>query len=659
MGNNIINKKINIANQDYLITKLLGKGYFGNVYEGKNINTNKFVAIKIINIKNVNEKIDQSKYNFKKIVDEEIDKMKKLKCDNTCEFLNFDEDKNYFYLITEKYDTNLKNLLKEKFITGMPIEKIREFFFQLNEILKKMDNLSIIQGDININKILIKYDNENKTDFTFILNTFSFNKYLNYKLNLNLPNKEFIAPEINEGKEFGSYVDIWNLGVMILIMLNKYNYNNLYKQNIPNDLNNKLLEDLLIKMLKINYKERISWNDFFNHEFFKDIIEKKIYYFYKDIWEEYTLVNGIRMGKGKYCIKDKTYDTEFIYDKKTKKTTEIILNLKIEFKLINDIREGDAIKYYNNGDKIEYKYVNNKKEGKAIMYKQNGDKVSFNYVDNKKNGDAIYNYENGEKIEFKFVNDKKEGKAIHYYNDGKVEFTYINNKRNGKAIDYYKTNRIEFQYVDNFREGKAIKYFQNGCRIEFEYKNNKVTGKINEYNPNGDRIEFEYIKGLREGKATEFFTNGDRIEFEYIKGYRKGKATEFFTNGDRIEFEYNNNYRQGKAIEYFINGDIIIFQYFNDNREGNVIEIFKNGNKLTYNFSNDIKQGDAILYYKNGEKIKFKFYNDKKEGEAIQYFTNGDKLKFNYIDDKPIGKAYKYNKDEQLIKEYENINDLF
>ena len=658
MGNNIINKKIKIANQDYLITKLLGKGYFGDVYEGKNINTNKFVAIKIINKKKVNENIDKSKYNFKKIIDEETDKMIKLKSDNICEFLGFNEDKNYFYLITKIYDTNLNNLLKEKFITGMPIEKIREFFFQLNEIFKKMDNLSIIQGDININKILIKYDNEDKTDFTFVLNTFSFSKYLNYKLNLNLPNKEFIAPEINEGKEFGSNVDIWNLGVMILMMLNKFNLNNLYKQIIPSDLNNKLLEDLLLKMLKINYKERISWNDFFNHEFFKDIIEKKTYYYDKDIWEEYTLVNGIRMGKGKYYTKEKTYDMEFIYDKKTKKTTEIIANLRIEYKLINDIKEGDAIKYFNNGDKIEYKYVNNKREGKAIIYKQNGDKITFNYVDNKKNGDAICNYKNGEKIEFKFSNDIKEGKAIHYYKDGKIEFTYINNKRNGKAIDYYKNNRIEFQYVDNYKEGKAIKYFQNGYRIEFEYKKNKIIGKMIEYNPNGDRIEKEYNKGYREGKATEFFTNGDRSEFEYIKSLREGNATEFFTNGDRIEFKYIKNLREGKAIEYFINGDKIEFEYYNDKRHGNVIENFINGNKLTYNYYNDIKQGDAILYYKNGEKIKFKFYNDKKEGKAIQYFTNGDTLTFNYIDDKPIGKAYKYNKDEQLIKEYENINDL-
>jgi serine/threonine protein kinase len=208
MGNNIINKKIKILNQEYLITKLLGKGFFGDVFEGKNMNTNKFVAIKIINTKKVNEAIDNIKYNFKRIIDEQIDNMNKLKSHNTCELLNYYEDKNYFYLITKIYDTNLIQLFKEKFIDEMPIKNIKEIFFQLLEIFKKIDDFSIIHGNINMEKILINYDNEDKTEFTFVLNTFSLRKYLNYnKLNLSKINREDIAPEITKGKEFDCKVE--------------------------------------------------------------------------------------------------------------------------------------------------------------------------------------------------------------------------------------------------------------------------------------------------------------------------------------------------------------------------------------------------------------------------------------------------------------------
>ena len=684
MGNSIINKKIKILNQEYLITKLLGKGFFGDVFEGKNMNTNKFVAIKIINIKKVNEAIDNTKYNFKRIIDEQIKNMKKLKSDNTCELLDYYEDKSYFYLITKIYDTNLNQLFKEKFINGMPIKSIKEFFFDLMEIFKKMDDLSIIHGNINMEKILINYDNEDKTEFTFVLNTFSLRKYLDYnKLNLSKINRDVIAPEIIKGKEFDCKADIWSLGVMILTFLNKLNSIDLYKQIIPENINDKILEDLLLKMLKTNCEERINWKDFLKDEFLKEEIENKISYI-NDDWEEYTLVNGIRKGKGKYHYKSgNTFDCEFIYDKKTKKTTQIFDNFgSIECKFINDKREGDGIQTFNSGDKIECKFINDKKEGKAIHYLDGGDKIEFSYVNNKRNGDAVYYFKNGEKINFKYVNDIKLGKAYHYFKDGRIEFYYKNNERNGKAIEYYKLRRTNFQYVDEYREGKAITYFPDGGRIEFEYKKNKIVGKSIEYISNGDRIEYEFINGNREGKATEYYTNGDRIEFKYIKSLREGKAIEFFTNGDRIEFEYIKslrngnaieyfvngdriefkyikNLREGKAVEYFINGDKIEFEYSKDKRHGKVIEYFINGNKLTYSFLNDIKQGDAILYFKNGENIKFKFKNDKKEGKAVQYFTNGDTLIFNYIDDKPKGKANKYNKDGQLIKEYENINDIF
>ena len=47
-------------------------------------------------------------------------------------------------------------------------------------------------------------------------------------------------------------------------------YNNIISQNINDKLSkNEELNDLLIKMLKININERISWEEYFNHPFFK------------------------------------------------------------------------------------------------------------------------------------------------------------------------------------------------------------------------------------------------------------------------------------------------------------------------------------------------------------------------------------------------------
>ena len=47
-------------------------------------------------------------------------------------------------------------------------------------------------------------------------------------------------------------------------------YNNIISQNINDKLSeNEELNDLLIKMLKININERISWEEYFIHPFFE------------------------------------------------------------------------------------------------------------------------------------------------------------------------------------------------------------------------------------------------------------------------------------------------------------------------------------------------------------------------------------------------------
>jgi serine/threonine protein kinase len=40
-------------------------------------------------------------------------------------------------------------------------------------------------------------------------------------------------------------------------------------KEINPDLNDRLLKDLLTKMLKIDPNQRINWNEYFQHDFFK------------------------------------------------------------------------------------------------------------------------------------------------------------------------------------------------------------------------------------------------------------------------------------------------------------------------------------------------------------------------------------------------------
>ncbi len=88
-----------------------------------------------------------------------------------------------------------------------------------------------------------------------------------------------MAPEVLEFGEISPKNDIWSLGILIYYLIFKeYPYNGKGEVQILKDIksNKKLkkindddLNDLLNKMLKVNLNERISWDDYFNHCFFK------------------------------------------------------------------------------------------------------------------------------------------------------------------------------------------------------------------------------------------------------------------------------------------------------------------------------------------------------------------------------------------------------
>ena len=93
-----------------------------------------------------------------------------------------------------------------------------------------------------------------------------------------------MAPEVLNGKGLSNKSDIWSLGIIIYFLLFKeYPYNGNNEVLLFNDINsgkklknceNKELNDLMNKMLKINVKERISWEEYFNHSFFKQNVIK-------------------------------------------------------------------------------------------------------------------------------------------------------------------------------------------------------------------------------------------------------------------------------------------------------------------------------------------------------------------------------------------------
>ena len=90
-----------------------------------------------------------------------------------------------------------------------------------------------------------------------------------------------MAPEILKGEEYNNKCDLWSLGIIIYQLYTKnipYNgeFDNIILNQIEDlglsildKIKNEKLKDLLSKLLVEDPEKRISWEEYFEHDFFK------------------------------------------------------------------------------------------------------------------------------------------------------------------------------------------------------------------------------------------------------------------------------------------------------------------------------------------------------------------------------------------------------
>ena len=138
---------------------------------------------------------------------------------------------------------------------------------------------SIIHRDIKPENILIKKLENNKC--LYKLTDYGLSKQLSQSHNAQTytGTDDFIAPEIkNYSNVDKSKVDLWSIGILI----HKLYFGNTPINNIIQKTNNIYLDDLINKLLiekPFDENEnncRISWEDYFNHNFFKNNYKNEI-----------------------------------------------------------------------------------------------------------------------------------------------------------------------------------------------------------------------------------------------------------------------------------------------------------------------------------------------------------------------------------------------
>ena len=155
-----------------------------------------------------------------------------------------------------------------------------------------MNEKDIIHRDLKLKNFLIKYTNKEKTEFTVKLADYGIGKFLSkekYIFSGMKGTEETMAPEIYLGKAelYENSVDIFSLGVILYQLSHNlkhpfkskendnliFTYIKYYETDNFNIIFDPSIEDedfkdLIKKMLKLNPKNRITWEQYFSHKFF-------------------------------------------------------------------------------------------------------------------------------------------------------------------------------------------------------------------------------------------------------------------------------------------------------------------------------------------------------------------------------------------------------
>ena len=290
----------NIWNQ-YIKENIICIRNYEKVYKVKNKETGNYFVLYEVDKKRYkmyfNQSLNQENY------------IKQFQLKNTIPIIEKINTNDFFYLTTEFPLINLEDYLKIR-KDNITIEEIREILLQLKPHFKLLRENNFIYKTLQLSNIILFSNQIDKISF----NLLEFN--LNSLIEENQNNKQLKkindtpltkSPELLQKKNpISQKSDLWSLGIIIYYLLfREYPYNGKTEVELFQDIisnkklkitNNILLDDLLSKMLIFNDKERISWNEYFNHNFFK--IKKII----KPILPKFNFICQIHSKMiGAYC----------------------------------------------------------------------------------------------------------------------------------------------------------------------------------------------------------------------------------------------------------------------------------------------------------------------------------------------------------------------
>ncbi|CEF64595.1 Autophagy-specific gene 1 [Strongyloides ratti] len=260
---------------------LIGRGAFALVFKGRNWKNKETVAIKAIEKKNLTKS-----HNLLKKEIRILKELSTLKHENLVGLIKCLETASYVYLVMEFCNGGD---LADYLHTHRKLDErtIQHFLVQIAKALEAMNGKEIVHRDLKPQNILLckppGIKNPKVKDITIKLADFGFARFLTSDgMTTTLCGSPmYMAPEVIMSLNYGAKADLWSIGTIVFQCLTgqapfhattpqqlktKYERATELIPPIPDNCSN-YLRDLLIRMLKKNPKDRIEFEDFFNHPF--------------------------------------------------------------------------------------------------------------------------------------------------------------------------------------------------------------------------------------------------------------------------------------------------------------------------------------------------------------------------------------------------------
>ncbi|CAD8048276.1 unnamed protein product [Paramecium sonneborni] len=263
----------------YKFIKLIGKGAFGFVFQGKVLKDKRIVAIKVIEI----ERFQENDGILGELVLSEQKALQKVKSKYVVGFVDCFMDNLYSYLVMEYCDSgDLEQQIKNPNLSLTEQDAIG-ILRQILSGLKDLHSTFIIHRDLKAANILIQ------SRSIYKIADLGFCKMLqneNDQSRLQLGSLYTMAPEILNQNSYGLSSDMFSVGVIFYqILFGRYPFTQKdYKSQSQPQINfnkNKIdvsdeAKDLIVQMLQFDPKKRITFLQISQHKVFQKQIFSQI-----------------------------------------------------------------------------------------------------------------------------------------------------------------------------------------------------------------------------------------------------------------------------------------------------------------------------------------------------------------------------------------------